>query len=704
MTGRDETMINGSAMRIGSIGLSNDRIGWGIVVVAFTLLWFICEYLAKLFQVAPHTSACYPADALAVAYFLVFGLRFREYLIIQIVIHICLWANNDFNGLWTIIQTLRHQLVYGGAGIILLLYFGIQVPFNTNRDVFLFSLGSIIASIVSAIIAALFFKAYHLVDGSGFFGVITSFWIGDLTGLIVFCPVIIHLFLIIRKRFLNNHTLVLQPITVSRLLVPVGITTACLLVVKILPDFLALKENALLLMVVPITFVGLRYGCLTAITITAYANILLGIANLFCPSRLGVTDLQMFMLSTGITALFVGILADESRRSEKALRNSLDRVRQLARQNNLFAAAVQASPSPICVVDVEHPEMPVRFVNQAYERMTGFASRHIVGCPVKQALAAEDAVMNRLRHRIAEQQTFSLRQISRTAWGSDFVQIIHFAPVYDEASLCVAYVGLHEDITEKMLREGAEREREKLVSLGNLAGGIAHELNNILHPVLNFVKIVRKIGQSDPQEADQYLEMAQQSVVKAGEVVHKVLVYVRRDISEPGTVLFSGAFQEALDLARTRVPPTITIREAITTDDHHITIGRTELTQVVMNLVVNAVHALGQNGQITLDAVILDLPEPMVGKVMLAAGRYVRLTVSDTGPGIPPDVQSRIFEPFFTTKAAGEGTGLGLSVVHSILTSNNGAITVDSVPGQGASFTAYLPVAAADGNNGRIGQ
>ncbi|MEI7608529.1 MAG: PAS domain S-box protein [Rhodospirillaceae bacterium] len=271
-------------------------------------------------------------------------------------------------------------------------------------------------------------------------------------------------------------------------------------------------------------------------------------------------------------------------------------------------------------------------MNKAYERMTGFACNKVVGTTTQNMLGSDSAVINRLRRKFAEQEEFSFRQISRTARGVEFIQIISFAPVYDEEERCVAYVGLHEDVTEKMFRDAAEREREKLVSLGNMAGGIAHELNNILHPILNFTKVSRKVMRINLDEADGYLDIVQKSAIKAGVIVHKVLAYVRRDLEQPIATTIAESLQDALELANTRVPPGIALQvDTATLGNEQVIIGKTELTQIVMNLVVNAVQAMGQHGKLQITGHVETLPEPLVGKVLLAPGCYVKLALTDTG-------------------------------------------------------------------------
>ncbi|MEI7608530.1 MAG: MASE1 domain-containing protein [Rhodospirillaceae bacterium] len=323
-----------------------------MIVCTIPLLWLLSDQLSSLFSVAPYVSACYPANGIIVGYFLVFGCRFTPYLTAIVITHIIYWQMGQFSTVFDFIQGIRHQIVYGGMGMILFSYFRISVPFARVRDIGLFVMGSIVATLTSAIAAAASFYGYHLTDHEHIFALVTSFWIGDLTGLVVFCPIIIQVLLWMRRHLLDSESLTGRPLMFDLRLDQVVIATVALIIVKVLPDIFSLKENAVLLMVIPITFVALQSGYLAAITITAYINILMGLSNHLFFSPLAANDLQMLMLTTGISGLFVGILSEEGRRSGSALQ-------QLARQNHLLAAAAQASPTPMSVIDTDQQEIPI---------------------------------------------------------------------------------------------------------------------------------------------------------------------------------------------------------------------------------------------------------------------------------------------------------------------------------------------------------
>jgi signal transduction histidine kinase len=256
------------------------------------------------------------------------------------------------------------------------------------------------------------------------------------------------------------------------------------------------------------------------------------------------------------------------------------------------------------------------------------------------------------------------------------------------------------DITDKELAnhrqielENQLRHSEKLTALGTLAGGIAHDLNNTLVPILALSKLVmREFPAEAPPRTD--LETIYQASLQARELVRQILAFSRKQeiVYEPTDL--STKVRDALQMLRASVPATIELVERID-DVPAILADATQLQQVVVNLVTNGAHAIGASvGRIT---VTLD---EVPGGDDSGSDRMIRLSVADTGCGMGPEIVQRMFEPFFTTKAVGEGTGLGLSVVHGIVTSHGGSIDVRSTPGAGTEFIILLPTKTAHASEG----
>jgi PAS domain S-box-containing protein len=252
------------------------------------------------------------------------------------------------------------------------------------------------------------------------------------------------------------------------------------------------------------------------------------------------------------------------------------------------------------------------------------------------------------------------------------------------------------DITKHKHLEEQLRQSQKMEAMGTLAGGIAHEFNNILSAILGFTDLTLY---EVPQGSQAWANMQEvlKATRRAKELVQQILAFSRPGDRAWEPLVVASIVREALALLRATLPATIAIHQHLDDTSGTVLANRTQLHQVVLNLCTNAAHAMRDTGgllEISVDTVEVDRAFAMRSPP-LYPGSHVRLRVRDTGPGMPPEVVARIFEPFFTTKEIGEGTGMGLAIVHGIVTSANGAITVQSTPGEGTTFTIYLPQSTA---------
>ena len=274
--------------------------------------------------------------------------------------------------------------------------------------------------------------------------------------------------------------------------------------------------------------------------------------------------------------------------------------------------------------------------------------------------------------------------------GGDFV--ITVSPLRDEYGLLVGAVHTVRDVTWQKALEKQIRQTQKMEALGALAGGIAHDFNNILAIIMGYADIARL---ELPQHA--VVNSALQNVMKASsrakDLVKQILAFSRKNEREPKPVEVGRIVREAVKLLRASIPATIAIRTDFDADGVMVA-DPTEIQQVAMNLCANAGHAMREKGgvlEIGLHGVYVNADSGLEPKG-LRPGPHLRLTVSDTGKGIEPAVIERIFEPYFTTKGPGEGTGMGLAIVHGIVKNLGGAVEVHSRKGQGATFQVFLPI------------
>jgi PAS domain S-box-containing protein len=255
------------------------------------------------------------------------------------------------------------------------------------------------------------------------------------------------------------------------------------------------------------------------------------------------------------------------------------------------------------------------------------------------------------------------------------------------------------DITN---RKNAEREKAKLEAqlrqvykmeaIGTMAGGIAHDFNNILTIIVgnaDLAKFVTKEDSPGSKNIDRILEASG----RAKEMVGQILAFSRQAKQDLLAVKPHLVFTETLRLLRSTIPSTVQIQQKIDPQCRTISADPTQLNQILMNLCANAVHSMDEKGVLKISLHEVELGEEETSlKGNMQPGTYTMLSVSDTGKGMSQEVKERIFDPFFTTKEVGEGTGMGLSVVHGIIEGHGGLITVDSTPGEGSTFKVYFPV------------
>jgi len=326
--------------------------------------------------------------------------------------------------------------------------------------------------------------------------------------------------------------------------------------------------------------------------------------------------------------------------------------------------------------------------------LTGYSSDSSLGRTRWELAGVTPISSSWAEHRavLAAHQSFRDFEYSRVAPDGTIRYLsVSGAQVFDEQGRFKGYQGIGRDITGLRHLEKQLRLAQRLEAMGTLAGGIAHDFNNILAAILGYGEMARRAapkGSSLRRDLD--------SIMMAGErgraLVDRVLAFSRSGLGERVAVHVEKVVREALDLLGAKLPEGIRVDAKLRAGRAAILGDATQVHQVMMNLVTNAVQAMPAGGtlSVSLDAVRSELGRTAtIGAV--AAGEYVVLTVADTGTGIARDIIERIFDPFFTTKEVGTGTGLGLSLVHGTVTELGGAIDVASAPGRGSEFTVYLP-------------
>ena len=262
------------------------------------------------------------------------------------------------------------------------------------------------------------------------------------------------------------------------------------------------------------------------------------------------------------------------------------------------------------------------------------------------------------------------------------------------------FVGSAIDVTARKNAEAEKdrleiqlRQSQKMEAMGTLAGGIAHDFNNILGAILGYGELAQKAS-AEGSVVRRYLDNVMHAGGRAKALVERILAFSRSGMGERGPINVQGVIEETLELLAASLPPGVSLTKRLEAGDAAIVGDATQLHQVAMNLCTNALQAMKNGGvlEVALDRVDVAQSRTL-SHGNLAPGTYVRLSVSDTGSGIRPDVLDRMFDPFFTTRSTAEGTGLGLSLVHGIVADLGGAIDVHTTVGRGTTFTIWLPTA-----------
>jgi PAS domain S-box-containing protein len=412
------------------------------------------------------------------------------------------------------------------------------------------------------------------------------------------------------------------------------------------------------------------------------------------------------MISGAVMIGFLGV--DITSEEMSPTREEVDALKTLAgiiglswgcvrseKKRRLFQIAVEQAGE---LVLITNSAGTIEYVNPALERITGYASSELTGRNprILKSGLQKPVFYQELWNTISNGHPWQGCFINRRKCGTHYSEEAVIVPVTDGNGSICNYVGIKRDVTQENHLQRQLIQSQKMEAIGTLAGGIAHDFNNILSAILGYAELAAyEIPEGGPGRHD----VAE--VIKAGnrakDLVRQILTFSRKTEQDFKSIDVAPLLKEALKFLRASLPSTIDIRTRISAENTRVLCTPTMIQQILMNLCTNAAQAMKDAGGI-LD-VSLTKTEIETAEIKqhpgLRPGPHLRLTVGDTGPGIEPNVLARIFDPYFTTKEKGEGTGLGLSVVHGIIQTLKGSVQVESCPGSGAIFHVFLPCAAS---------
>ncbi len=375
----------------------------------------------------------------------------------------------------------------------------------------------------------------------------------------------------------------------------------------------------------------------------------------------------------------------------------------------LLGSAVEQSTESIIITDaqLDQPGPTIVFVNPAFTKMTGYEAEEVLGKSprILQGPRTDRQVMSRLRRNLEAGENFQGEAVNYRKDGTEFTLEWRIAPIRNPLGVITHFVAIQRDITERQRNERLALRSQRLESLGTLAGGVAHDLNNALAPILMGVGFLKT---TYPEELD-IINMFEISAKRGADMVRQLLSFAKGAEGERSSIDLHRLLIELENMMKSSFPKNIEIFVSSPPNIPTVLCDATQIHQVLLNLCVNARDAMPEGGKLSLDAQFLNVDIAYASHIPDGKpGDFVMLRVRDTGTGIPPEILERIFDPFFTTKGPDKGTGLGLSTVSGIVRGHGGFLHAYSQLGQGSTFCVYLPaevsgVAAASATVAPIG-
>lgn len=369
-------------------------------------------------------------------------------------------------------------------------------------------------------------------------------------------------------------------------------------------------------------------------------------------------------------------------------------------QLRLLATAIGSTDDGVLITDTRpEPAGPrIVFVNKGLCRMTGYNQEELIGQKPDQFQGpkSDRTILNQLKGELAAGQSFNLETINYRQDNSEYHAAWHISPVLNASGQITHYVSIQRDVTELKLLEAQFLQAQKMEAIGRLAGGVAHDFNNLLTIIKGYSEmLLMKLHPDDPLRLD--VEEVKRAGDQAAALTHRLLIFSRQEMVQPKALDLNTIIIDMEKMFRRLIGEDIQLITALEPALTPVKADSGQMEQVIMNLVVNARDAMPQGGTLTIETRNVTLDDAEAGHPYqpqppsTQSGQYVQLMVSDTGVGIDEKAMIHIFEPFYTTKERGKGTGLGLSTVYAIVNQSKGNIQVRSTPGQGTTFTIYLP-------------
>ncbi len=382
-------------------------------------------------------------------------------------------------------------------------------------------------------------------------------------------------------------------------------------------------------------------------------------------------------------------LVDHSKVIQCNVRDITARKRAEAEHKRLMAAIEQVEEA-IVMTDAKGI---IQFVNPAFERTTGYSQEEAVGKSprILKSGQQDESFYRNLWDTISGGRTWEGRMVNKRKDGTLYTEESTVSPVRNASGQIVNYVGVKRDITVELRLAAESQQARKMEAVGLLAGGVAHDYNNMLGVILGYTELaMKKVEAAQPLHGD--LQHILNAARRSADITRQLLAFARKETIVPVALDLNGSVERILDMLRRLIREDINLAWLPAVGSCPVKMDPIQVEQILINLCLNARDAIPGVGKVTIETgrFVAD-EEYCADHVGFVPGKYVLLAVSDDGDGMDRNTLDHIFDPFFTTKGVGRGTGLGLSMVYGIVNQNNGLINVYSEPGKGSTFRIYLP-------------
>jgi len=675
--------------RAGVITLTQRCTTWILLAAAYTLAGKLGLALAF---VNASATAVWPPTGIALAAVLIFGSWVWPGIFAGAFLTNELTAGSSVTSLLIASGNTLEALT---AGYLVNRFAGGRHALNATRNIVRFALAGLAGAVVSATAGVATICAFGFADWFEYRAIWTTWWLGDVSGAIVVAPVILL--------WAGNPRFdwpAARRLELTLLALSFGVVGWVVFVAATYP---------LAFLAIPVcVWAGFRFGQRDAATVVcafSFIAVWASARGLGTFAQEWANDslllVQAFMAVASTVGLVVGTAASERRQAEESLRRSHTelesrvqaRTRELEASELRLKTMIEAEPACVKVVSTEGTLIDM---NRAGLEMIGAQDlSHVAGRPLIDLVHPDDRDRYLEMHRTVcggSPARVEFRVIGLTGqerWVD--TRAVPFDTYGETGERIPAVLSVANDITDRKRLEDQLRQSQKMEAIGLLAGGIAHDFNNLLTAIAgNTDLVLLTLPEGDKRRND--LEEIAKASERAGGLTRQLLAVSRRQMLQPTVMDLNAMVADVQKLLRRTIPESIDLQLELSPVDN-IRADRGQLEQVVLNLAINAGDAMPNGGTLRISTATVDIDDVWSQiHAPMPVGRYVRLTLRDTGVGIPPETQARIFDPFFTTKSRDKGTGLGLAMVYGIVKQSGGYIWVDSDVGHGTAFEIYLPV------------